>query len=967
MSMGTLNELVFNTQLAAVLRDTNARWRADESMVRAERRRGGKQIDIEIADPRLRRVAIELAYGGDRDADAKARLAQDNDIDTAISVDIPAAYKAMSETGAKAALEKGHPLLRYAVLQEGYRFPKAGYIEGTARDLAAIIPVAAVTRQRLAALADEVVTRIDSARERLESAISPSLAEQLVADVYQRSKLSGFRTMLVLWLDAMLVQAHLHAGGQDVDHLPLPDEVRPSTLIATWRKVLTTNWHSIFKPAVDALAKASRESRNGTTMALRELLHAVEAIEAARLGDHINIAAELFPKLSEDRKEAAAFYTTPATAELVAALLIRDEDGHDWRDPSLFVRMRVADLACGTGSLLRAAYHRVRGMHERHGGTSETVAAMHKGAMERGITGCDVSAIAAHLTTSSLAMMGGGEPYGSTQIGWVDVGKPRPRGLSTGSLELLAASSVDDLFADMGGAAHGDLSKGLIAVADGSLDYAIMNPPYSRTRKGQATFDIAGLTDEQREGCQKRWETLLKRRARSNGGRRDANKKAGMAASFVCLAESKLKPGGRMGMVLPVTAAASESWQPTRQMIQRLFDNVLVVAKAGASEGADALSADTNMGEMLLFGTKRERTLPASTTTTDVTAATLFDTATRQGESWEKARAVASAMRLAHQRGVKSLPITAGEDELGVVATCAYATGAPWSSVGASDVDLIAAAQAIVAGEGLVDEDGVMPFNVPFDSAERVFAVGPTHHLIGHLAKGDPIGAYEMHEIRTPAQTRGADCALWRAEAPAQTKLLVAPTHRGIVFDPKKAAGIRKNRGRMHYARGMRWTSQALLVATTERRTHGGRAWVTLGHANDDVRKAFALWGNSTIGMVNHWTQAPRNQKGRAPAQVDAVKAMPVPSLAKLPAAVLASAAREFDRLRDKSLRPACQAHQDPVRQEIDDAVIAMLGLPHQRGAAAVARLRDLWCAEPSVHGDNKAALRLLQEQDLVQ
>ena len=37
---------------------------------------GGKQIDIENAEPRPWRVAIELAYGGDRDADAKVRPAQ---------------------------------------------------------------------------------------------------------------------------------------------------------------------------------------------------------------------------------------------------------------------------------------------------------------------------------------------------------------------------------------------------------------------------------------------------------------------------------------------------------------------------------------------------------------------------------------------------------------------------------------------------------------------------------------------------------------------------------------------------------------------------------------------------------------------------------------------------------------------------------------------------------------------------
>ena len=962
MSHGGLHEQTFNIQLADVLRDTNARWRRSRKMVKAERRNRGKQIDIEIADPGLRRVAIELAYGGDNDKDARKRLGER--IDTAIAVAIPPAFKDMSEDEANSALREGSPPLRYAVLQDGHRFPSAGYIEGTAGDLAAIIPAAAVTRERLAALADEVAERIDAAREELERGISPDLARRLVADVYQRSTLTGLRTTLVLWLDAMLVQAHLHTAEQNVPALPLPDEVRPSRVIEAWHEILRTNWRSIFKPAVAALVAASREDRNRATAALRELLYAVEAIEAARLGDHINIAAELFPKLSEDRKTAAAFYTTPATAELAAALLIRESDSHEWRDPDIFKRLRVADMACGTGSLLRAAYHRVRTMHERRGGTSSTVAVMHKAAMERGITGCDVSAIAAHLATSSLAVMGGGTPYGTTQIGWVDVGSPRGTGCTTGSLELLVESSVDDLFVEMGGTASGtDLSEGMIAVMDGSLDYAIMNPPYSRTRGGQSAFDIAGLDDRQRKQCQARWEHLLKRRARAVGSQ-DADKRAGMAASFVCLAESKLRPGGRLGVVLPVTAAAANTWASTRHMIQQVFEDVLVVAKAGSSDGKEALSADTDMGEMLLLATKRQRRLRGNAPT-EVYAATMNNMPTRQGEAGEHARAVQAAMQALLSGAGQGRPVTVGGDEIGTIDKRAHTPGDPWAAVGSSDTELIAAAMKIANGEGLVDAAGAMPFNVQFDVIEGVFAPGPTHHLIGHPAGGDQSGAYEMHRIHNPAHARASTCALWEANARAQTRLVVGPTHRGVVFDETRSRRIHSQRGETHYARGMRWTSQALLVATTARQAFGGRAWLTLRHDDADVRQAFALWANSTIGLTVHWTRAAKTQRGRGPLQVNGIKAVPCPRVDKLAKRTLAKAAAAFERLKRKTLRPACQAHADPVRQEIDAAVIAMMGLPRKRASEAVARLRDLWCAEPSVHGGNRAALRLLHQRGL--
>lgn len=191
MPTGNLHEQTFNVQLAEVLRDTSARWCEDEDMVRPERRYKGKQIDIQIAHPRPRPLAIEVAYGGWGDKDAKARLG--DDIDTAIAVVAPPAFKSMSESAAKLAFKAGAAPLRYAVPQTDYRFPNKGYIEGTATGLAAVIPVAAVTPERLATLADEVAGRIEAAGVKLETAIPLELAKVLVADVYQRSTLTGLQ------------------------------------------------------------------------------------------------------------------------------------------------------------------------------------------------------------------------------------------------------------------------------------------------------------------------------------------------------------------------------------------------------------------------------------------------------------------------------------------------------------------------------------------------------------------------------------------------------------------------------------------------------------------------------------------------------------------------------------------------------------------------------------------------------
>lgn len=157
----------------------------------------------------------------------------------------------------------------------------------------------------------------------------------------------------------------------------------------------------------------------------------------------------------------------------------------------------------------------------------------------------------------------------------------------------------------------------------------------------------------------------------------------------------------------------------------------------------------------------------------------------------------------------------------------------------------------------------------------------------------------------------------------------------------------------------MSWISESLLAAATEEEVHGGRAWTTL-KAGEMLQKAFSLWANSTLGMIVHWTQGQRTQKGRSTTQIGALKKIPCPDLARLPLSQLERAARLFDELAKITLKPACQAHCDENRWRIDAVVCETLFPP--KAKKTIAQLRQLWCAETSVHGDNKKALRLLKK-----
>ena len=102
-------------------------------------------------------------------------------------------------------------------------------------------------------------------------------------------------------------------------------------------------------------------------------------------------------------------------------------------------------------------------------------------------------------------------------------------------------------------------------------------------------------------------------------------------------------------------------------------------------------------------------------------------------------------------------------------------------------------------------------------------------------------------------------------------------------------------------------------------------------------------------------------RRGNEPKRAAAIKKIPCPRLDTLDDAALNRASEAFNRLSLQTLRPTCQSHADAGRHEIDAAVADMLGL-HPSILNDLEVLRRLWCEEPSVHGNNQTALRLLEE-----
>ena len=930
-------EDAFNEMLGKALVKAKPKW--IKSVIVEETQKihesKGLRVDVLVAPNDSPVVAIETSYlKGDADRDAIARLGKHyvkdmEEIKTAVAIELDGKYRKIKR------LLPNH-VLSYALYQkvsetEHRRFPKKKFIKGTYKDIARLVSASSIPKEDIESVANEVNARVRAVSEKLKSVLTKRQLEEISKELYQRSAMPALNTTAILWLDAFLVQRMLQGSVLDIPQITH----YPSECVRAWDKLQKINWSSIFRPAVSILENASKMETVKVSESLRHLINSVEMIEASKLGRAINIGAELFPMLASDRKNSAAFYTQAPTAELLAALTITHDMRDDWSDPTLFKNFKIADMACGTGTLLRFGYRQARIYHEQSGSNKVNIETLHKLAMESGLYGLDVSPIAAHLTASSLAV-NSRQPYDKTHIGWVRVGDPD----RTGSIEYIKADAIPELGftgPNIESGKDAEHTYNSVHVPDNSMDVCLMNPPYSRTRKGQSAFDIGGMNNTERDKCQSRWGKLIRDEP--------CTKTAGMAATFLCIARKKVKPGGRIGFVLPRTVAFATSWSVTRKMIEDEFEDITaVVVESSKALGKKAMSVDTKMEEMLLVATKKkeiEKNNEKGSTAT-IRCVVLQEPIARVGEAAEVAKTILN--------GEVEGALTMGT-QIGVSILFSAKNGMPWSSLSVTNDGLDMVMNSILKGK-IKNIEGTVATKVAMTTVGELFNVGPTHHLVGHVHDDDndskyhKIGAFTLHPLMGGRPTQGMYRSLWQADMDSQTKMEVLPTHRGVKFNGEKAGQMWDTRTHLFLSRGMTWPSQKITSAFTKQRVMGGSAWLGLDHENVAVMKAFALWANSIYGMTAILSQGGKTQHGsRSRLQVKAAKNLPCPDFASFDGNVLAQAAADFDRLSKETLKPSNQAETDKARAEINKAVSVMLGIPKYDTET----LTEMWCAEPAV------------------
>ena len=984
---GQLHEQTFNIALAQALRTRRQAWRTSDQAILYERTgvltATADRPDILVETPEIYPVVLEVEFGDPAFADARSRLGKNVQgtafpIRSAIAIGAPSEIRSWSDRQLQEWLADPYGVeLKYAILSanikgdEGevaltdddihYWPRRPGSVTGNLEDLAVLCEYAAAPPQLVTDTAKSVAAQINNLAEALYRGLEPAAIQEIAKELGQTDLRQGLRMACCIWLTSLRLQNLLAETSDDLKARGLKtlsemrfarqagaviilDDVR-----VEWGKILAFNYKAVFNAARNVLHLRMPDTVGGDV--ITQLARQASRITNLRLGNRLDFAGELFPELLSDREETAAHYTLPETAELLSQMAVSRLELQDWQSPQEVASLKIADFACGTGSLLRAPYRHLRSRHDAAGGTGE---GLHRQMMEDSITGLDINALAAHMTAAGLSVTELATEYHRTNIAAVAV-----LGGKAGSLELLDSEQITDVTGQTASTAADDCALPTnIEVPDESRDLVIQNPPYTRAKGGFQPFAIAGISEKDRKRSENRLRNLRDKLRRA--GSEMPNGQAGMGADFSALADRKLKRGGVFATVLPLTAAHSESWQGFRKTLETEYRDITTIAFV-SNTGA-MLSAETNMNEMLLIATKRMEPKPDSEQ-----ARLLCINLSAAPESPSEAFWYAKLFNRIGQpeRGSNIIYDTDMGKRIGSwVVQNVTADGSPWFTVGMQDHHLAHTATELMAGRFYsIQNRETLEFSLGFASLGEITNIGPTHHLIGHIRGNEAIGAFTFDPI---AQGQVPNYpALWAADSKSQQSILTNPTHEGqpVADRDDLQRQMLAQRSDLFISRNLRMTSQALAAARTADLAMGGSTWTAL-LAEVGVKDALAIWLNSTLGLMTRVCYAQTTQAGRSRMQIRGLAGFPVPDFAAdTPAGEQArQRARErYGELATLTLEPVSYAFQDENRHKIDAAALELVGLGDNADAArALAHLRSIWCREPAVHGGSAPIMRAL-------
>ena len=659
-----------------------------------------------------------------------------------------------------------------------------------------------------------------------------------------------------------------------------------------------------------------------------------DAVQRTRKVEGHDLSGRLFHTLLTDAKFTGAYYTSVPAATLLARLAFQDWPPQvDWRDHEFPGSLNVADLACGTGTLLMAVATEAERRHREAGGIRS--AELHKAMVEEALHGYDVQLSAVHFAATSLAMLNPAIQFDRMNLSVMSLGVEGSE-ISLGSLDFLESDSVAVQFAlspaGMGiatmdrarisgrgprGAAQGE------SVTLPDLDLAIMNPPFTRSVGGNLLFGSLPSSDR------RKLQNELSRRLRSH----HASATAGLGAAFVAAASPKLRPGeGRLALVLPATVCTGPSWQQTRDLIQRDFALDMVITSHDPLRWN--FSDSTDLSEALLIATRRsESDHPAEHRTTFVNL-------------WRNPNGVLPAHRIAgaiaatapaRLEDTGTALVEVDGQHLGEMVSLPESklVRRQWSGIQFARADLLRSAVRLLDNGAVWVPGEPNPARIPLCRLDEIGQVGPDRRDVWDgFEVTEATTAYPIVMNHDTEQRRG----------------LVAPPDKYLapLVNPRPGRRLKpldqlwSRSGRLLIAERL-WLQTTRIAAMRSEVNVLSNVWWPVRMEDESIEKALAIWLNSSLGLLTALAQRTSTRGGWVALKKADLQKLPVLDVRRLSPGQRQDLSRLFDQIAEAEFQRLPAMHHCPARRHLDESLAKILNLP------TLSTLRHLLATEPTI------------------
>ncbi len=941
-------------------------------------REAGRQPDILITEAGTSPVVVETEVlpAATVEGDARSRLGQflsesGRPILSSVAVRLPTALRNYEGVMLADVLKNSDTRLDYACFTgksptDVTRWPKAGWISGTIADLCLACQSMTIPPLVVEAAADRLVQGVSDAAWLLSAAADEYEAALagIATLLHQEERLQTRRMAMTIVANALVFHASLARHGGALAHIKSVHQIRSSegclsraALLREWQSILAINYWPIFYIAGQIVETLPTEM---AVTILEGLANTADSVLESGLTRSHDLVGAIFQQLIADRKFLAAFYTRPSSAALLAGLALSPHEtprGEEWNSAEHLTSLRVADFACGTGTLLSTVYHVIRQYYELAGGDEEQ---LHPAMMSDVLVGCDIMPAGTHITASMLSGAHPAVQYAGSSILTMPYGRKDGQSLSVGSLDLLQLQGVFPVFAtsaialESSGARREDAWQ---RIPNRIYDLVIMNPPFVRptNHEGQRA-DVPNPMFAAFSSTAEEQQEMSERLSRVAAGT-CYHGNAGEASAFLALAHRKISPSGTLALVMPLTLQFGASWEASRRLLRDHYGDLCVVSIAAGRSDDLSFSADTGMAECLIVGRRSPRESERAVFVMLVAAPTV------PLEGATIARIVhehRSTARRLEDGPVGGTAIQIGDDVIGSMLDAPLPAAGPWPLSRILDVSLAQAAHQLAACSRLWLPSEAAASRIPMCRLADIAEIGPLHRDIngiegrGRVLRG-PFDIFLVSPDQEPTYP-----ALWNHDADAERTLIAAPDAQALIRQGRssaeeaalreKAARIWSTASRCHFNYDFQFNSQSTAAVLTERPAIGGRAWPSVNFRSASHEAAFVLWANSTLGLLLYWWYASKTQSGRGSITLSRLPDLPVYDFRAMTTEALERAAELVEEFKVLPMRTFDEIDRDSARQQIDRLALGdVFGLADH--GAAFDLLRRKLAREPSITG----------------